>query len=904
MKTLITTGRAWRLTAALALCLVALTSTPVGAASVVEPATIFYGKVIGTGSEQPFPVTEGPIQWTLLRPDGIQVVLNTVIYPLNGGTYSYRLDIPHEAMALGLTGSTSSIPLTATASTNVNFRITVGGIPARIVPPASDTFTVAQINRASTYRLDLEVPLVAVDSDGDGLPDWWENMYGLDLQNGADALTDADGDGRSNLLEYRNGSDPLKDNRIPELLTSSLRAYAGGSTGLRLASRDIDSISSSLVYTVDSTPGLGRLVLRNGVAGGVNSDVTLTPGSLFTQSDVYSGRLVYVSPESDANAVGTSFEVSLKDEDPAHPAARGVVALTFYRPGVGTESPELAPVAPGLPPILPEIAGLPVDEQFRVEFSWLTRNLGFVVWDNSVESTGIDGKLPSTGFTLATYTNQYIPQYGPDRRHVLWGGSGGDRLQAGMEGDVLIGGPGRDTLRGNGGSDLFVITGIGDGNDLIEDFSVAEHDVLDLTRVLTGASEALTNFVKLTVSGTNTLVGINFSGSGGIYTNMIVTLAGVALGPELGSLVDNGHLRCGNKVLAPRVSILASIPAASENGPVAGEFTLSRIGGVASDLEVNIAVGGSAANGGDYPLILSTITIPAGQSSVRIPVEPFVDSISESREVVQINLLAGPGYAVGTAMAQVSIEDLAPLISIEPLESRAIKSSLTPGAFVVYRGGVLNRSVLVKLNIGGTAANGTDYTGVPTYINLAADQSSAVITVTPKANAVLSHGVESVEVSIKPDAAYCVWTPSSARVLVVDELLTLESWKSRNFGISATDTLTFMLEDPGLTGILNIQRYAFGLDPNVPQSSPGKPSYQLNGKYLSVTFRRPLSVTDVDYTAELSHDLVLWQSGSAYFEEFIHPDFTGRYDMVSYRVKEPLTNSLPTFMRVRLNYNP
>ncbi len=132
MKTLITTGRAWTLTAALALCLAALVVTPAGAASVVEPATIFYGKVIGTGSEQPFPVKEGAIQWTLLRPDGIQVVLNTVIYPLNGGMFSYRLDIPHEALALGLTGSTSSIPMTATASTNLNFRITVAGAPARI----------------------------------------------------------------------------------------------------------------------------------------------------------------------------------------------------------------------------------------------------------------------------------------------------------------------------------------------------------------------------------------------------------------------------------------------------------------------------------------------------------------------------------------------------------------------------------------------------------------------------------------------------------------------------------------------------------------------------------------------------------------------------------------------------
>jgi len=877
---------------------------PVVAASFGEPATVFYGTVTGTGSLQPFAVTQGDILWTIRRSDGVELTLKTRIYPLNGGAISYRLDVPHEAWAYGLTGSTSSIPLTASASTNETIRITVAGVPARLAQPARDVFAVAQVSRAATYRLDLEVPLVATDSDGDGMPDWWENKYALDLQNGLDAALDADGDGRSNLQEYLDGTDPRQDGRIPSLVTLEVRAYAGSSTGVRLLTLDMDTPASALVYTLESCPAQGTLKLRNGVAAGAASDVTLTGGAVFTQADVDSGRLIYVAPR-DLSASGARFEVSVRDEDQAHPAARGVVALTAYDPGTGLDSLDLSPLAPGLTPQIPVLPEVAMDEQLRMELSWLGRNLNYVVWDSEAESRGLVAALPSSGLSLTAYTNQYVPQYGVDRRQILWGGRGSDRLTGGMEGDVLIGGPGVDILRGNGGSDLFMVTDPSDGNDIIQDFSLTEHDVLDVSRVLQGPPGMVTNFVHLTVSGTNTLVGINFSGAGRDFTNMVVTFSGLTLTPDkLSTLVKEGNLVCGNKVLATQVAIVASLPSASENGPVSGAFTVSRVGSLDSDLMVNLQISGSAVNGVDYALLNSTIVIPAGAASVSIPVDPYVDTLSELKEVVQVNVLAGTGYEVGTAVAQVTIDDLAPLLSVEALEPTAVKSTLTPGVFLINRSGLLNRSVVVRLKIGGTAANGTDYSGVPTYVNMASEQATALITVTPKPGAFLSYGAESVDLSILPDTTYCVWAPSSARVMIVDELLTMAAWKDRNFSLSAVDVQTFAQKDTGLTGINNLQRYAFGLDPINPQGSDGIPRYEVDGNRLTVSFRKPLSVTDVDYAAEMSRDLVSWYSGPTYFEEFTHPDFTGRYDMVSYRVRQPLTNSLPLFMRIRLDFNP
>jgi len=47
------------------------------------------------------------------------------------------------------------------------------------------------------------------DSDGDGLPDWYETRHGLDPLNPADGAQDSDGDGLANRQEYAAGTDPL-----------------------------------------------------------------------------------------------------------------------------------------------------------------------------------------------------------------------------------------------------------------------------------------------------------------------------------------------------------------------------------------------------------------------------------------------------------------------------------------------------------------------------------------------------------------------------------------------------------------------------------------------------------------------------------------------------------------------
>ncbi len=54
------------------------------------------------------------------------------------------------------------------------------------------------------------------DSDDDGMPDDWERYYNLDPEEPSDAEMDKDGDGYSNVKEFKGGSDPTDPSSIPK----------------------------------------------------------------------------------------------------------------------------------------------------------------------------------------------------------------------------------------------------------------------------------------------------------------------------------------------------------------------------------------------------------------------------------------------------------------------------------------------------------------------------------------------------------------------------------------------------------------------------------------------------------------------------------------------------------------
>jgi len=128
---------------------------------------------------------------------------------------------------------------------------------------------------------------------------------------------------------------------------------------------------------------------------------------------------------------------------------------------------------------------------------------------------------------------------GKDGDDLLYGDAGNDDLTGLSGNDVIVGGRGNDNLTGGRGSDQFVFEN-GDANDvgnefdIIYDFSISEGDILDLTGLLSDATNGLTedgaslqNFLDFSSDGERTWVNVDLDGN--TVADQIIYLDGVDL---------------------------------------------------------------------------------------------------------------------------------------------------------------------------------------------------------------------------------------------------------------------------------------------------------------------------------------------------------------------------------------
>src|SRR5436190_11734544 len=80
-------------------------------AGVTEPDTIFYGKIINRTGGPEYVLTKGSLVWKISRPDGQQITVSAPVVSISGGTYSYQLSVPQEALSYGLSVSSNAVPL-------------------------------------------------------------------------------------------------------------------------------------------------------------------------------------------------------------------------------------------------------------------------------------------------------------------------------------------------------------------------------------------------------------------------------------------------------------------------------------------------------------------------------------------------------------------------------------------------------------------------------------------------------------------------------------------------------------------------------------------------------------------------------------------------------------------------
>ncbi|MGH1403928.1 MAG: calcium-binding protein [Alphaproteobacteria bacterium] len=135
---------------------------------------------------------------------------------------------------------------------------------------------------------------------------------------------------------------------------------------------------------------------------------------------------------------------------------------------------------------------------------------------------------------------------GQNGNDILWGDAGDDILDGGLGNDILYGGAGADTLTGDKNADTFVFESVNafDAVDTITDFKTSQNDKLDVSDLLSGydpVTDAISDFVQITDSGSDSIVSVDVDGGADNFVQ-IATLNNVTGLTDEDALLTSGNL--------------------------------------------------------------------------------------------------------------------------------------------------------------------------------------------------------------------------------------------------------------------------------------------------------------------------------------------------------------------------
>ena len=176
----------------------------------------------------------------------------------------------------------------------------------------------------------------------------------------------------------------------------------------------------------------------------------------------------------------------------------------------------------------------------------------------------------------------------------------------------------------------------------------------------------------------------------------------------------------GSSTTKPTLTVSASSSSVSEGGSVT--FTVTSDIVLATDLTVALAIGGSAAGGDDiandddYEEILTNIVLPAGDTTVSVTSDIFVDSVIEDEE--DITFAIAQQFGDDTSYLSGAVKSVRVVISANGSELRPLLTVKASGetidegstvTFTVRTSVKSNRDIRFNVSLSGNAESDIDY---------------------------------------------------------------------------------------------------------------------------------------------------------------------------------------------------
>lgn len=261
---------------------------------------------------------------------------------------------------------------------------------------------------------------------------------------------------------------------------------------------------------------------------------------------------------------------------------------------------------------------------------------------------------------------------------------------------------------------------------------------------------------------------------------------------------------------------------------------------------------------------------------------------------------------------EVKVFDQATVTVVNP-PTIQVQTSITPasefapttaGRFTIARP-IGNFATTVRYTLSGTASNGVDYTRLTNQVVIASGQGSAIVNITPAADS-LAEGDESVVITLDPHPTYVIGVSNSASLVLVDR--PYDGWRFGHFTSAE-------LGDPLLAGdtadfdadrFSNLLEYALHRDPKTTDTNPGFTAAiedlpAPNGRSLVATYTRRKAPRDINYTVEVSSNLLTWSSGAGQTLELGATDEgNGITETVRVRVISDLSAMGQRFIRLKV----